>query len=82
MQAVAVNQRRERFRDLRVRQAIGLCFDFEWTRRNLFYGAYERSQSCFETLGLPGRGHAVAGGTRAARAAARQSFRRRPSARR
>lgn len=59
MQAVAVNQRRERFRDARVRQAIGLCFDFEWTKRNLFYNSYERSQSCFETsdykaAGLPG----------------------------
>ena len=48
MQAVAVNQRQEQFRDRRVRQAIGLCFDFEWTKRNLFYGSYERSQSCFE----------------------------------
>ncbi|WP_376702066.1 extracellular solute-binding protein [Mesorhizobium sp. ISC25] len=48
MQATAVNQRREHFRDARVRQAIGLCFDFEWTRRNFFYGSYERSQSCFE----------------------------------
>jgi microcin C transport system substrate-binding protein len=48
MQAIAVNQRRERFRDRRVRQAIALCFDFEWTKRNLFYGAYERSQSSFE----------------------------------
>lgn len=48
MQATAINQRRERFRDPRVRQAIALCFDFEWTNRNLFYGAYERSQSTFE----------------------------------
>ncbi|AWC25746.1 Nickel-binding periplasmic protein precursor [Aminobacter sp. MSH1] len=48
MQALALNQRRERFRDARVRQAIALCFDFEWTNRNLFYGAYERSQSTFE----------------------------------
>ncbi|WP_269930899.1 extracellular solute-binding protein [Aminobacter sp. HY435] len=48
MQATAINQRRPRFRDQRVRQAIALCFDFEWTRRNLFYGAYERSQSTFE----------------------------------
>ncbi|RTM03290.1 MAG: ABC transporter substrate-binding protein [Hyphomicrobiales bacterium] len=48
MQATAVNQRREQFRDPRVRQAITLCFDFEWTRRNFFYGSYERSQSCFE----------------------------------
>lgn len=48
MQATALNQRRERFRDARVRKAIGMCFDFEWARRNLFYGSYERSQSCFE----------------------------------
>lgn len=48
MQATALNQRRERFRDPRVRKAIGMCFDFEWARRNLFYGSYERSQSCFE----------------------------------
>ncbi|WP_265516132.1 extracellular solute-binding protein [Nitratireductor luteus] len=44
----AINQRRERFRDRRVRQAIELCFDFEWTRRNIFYGAYERADSMFE----------------------------------
>lgn len=48
MQATAVNQRRAQFKDPRVRQAIALCFDFEWTRRNFFYGSYERSQSCFE----------------------------------
>ena len=48
MQATAINLRRERFRDVRVRRAIALCFDFEWTRRNLFYDAYERSHSCFE----------------------------------
>ena len=48
MQAIALNQRRERFSDVRVKQAIALCFDFEWTNRSLFYGLYERSQSCFE----------------------------------
>ena len=48
MQAWALNLRRERFRDHRVRKAIALCFDFEWTNRNLFYGAYKRSQSNFE----------------------------------
>ncbi|QPN26500.1 ABC transporter substrate-binding protein [Brucella sp. BO2] len=58
MQAWAVNQRRERFRDPRVREAIGLCFDFEWSNKNLFYGAYTRSQSCFngsdfQANGLP-----------------------------
>jgi microcin C transport system substrate-binding protein len=59
MQAIAVNHRRERFRDVRVRRAIALCFDFEWTNRSLFYGLYDRSQSCFErsdfkASGMPG----------------------------
>ncbi|MDQ6435749.1 extracellular solute-binding protein [Mesorhizobium sp. LHD-90] len=48
MQAVAINLRRERFQDVRVRQAINMCFDFHWTKRNLFYDSYERSQSSFE----------------------------------
>lgn len=58
MQAWALNQRRNRFKDQRVRRAIALCFDFEWTNRNLFYGIYNRSHSTFEksefkTEGLP-----------------------------
>ncbi|MEN5275454.1 extracellular solute-binding protein [Brucella sp. TWI432] len=58
MQAWALNQRRERFRDPQVREAINLCFDFEWTNANLFYSTYERSQSCFngsdfQAVGLP-----------------------------
>ncbi|MBX3569891.1 MAG: ABC transporter substrate-binding protein [Rhizobiaceae bacterium] len=48
MQAIALNQRLERFRDVRVRRAIAMCFDFEWTNKALFYGLYERSQSSFE----------------------------------
>lgn len=56
MQAWAINQRRERFADQRVRRAIGLCFDFEWTNRNLFYGAYTRSQSAFERSGYKAEG--------------------------
>jgi len=48
MQAWAVNQRRSRFRDPRVREAIDLCFDFEWTNRNLFFGTYSRAHSLFE----------------------------------
>ena len=46
-QMMALNMRRERFADPRVRRAIALCFDFEWTNENLFYGAYTRSQSPF-----------------------------------
>lgn len=48
LQAWAFNLRRKQFQDVRVRQAIGLCFDFEWTRTNFFYGSYERSHSLFE----------------------------------
>jgi microcin C transport system substrate-binding protein len=48
MQALAINLRRPRFQDVRVRRAVAMCFDFEWTKRNIFYDAYERSQSCFE----------------------------------
>lgn len=59
MQAWALNQRRKRFTDQRVRDAVALCFDFEWTNTNLFYGAYVQSQSLFsgsqyEASGAPG----------------------------
>jgi microcin C transport system substrate-binding protein len=48
MQAFALNQRRRRFQDVRTRRAVAMCFDFEWTNRNLFYGVYNRSHSLFE----------------------------------
>ncbi|SDO36919.1 extracellular solute-binding protein [Phyllobacterium sp. OV277] len=48
LQAWAINERREQFRDQRVREAIALCFDFEWTSKNFFYDVYNRSQSLFE----------------------------------
>ena len=48
LQGWAVNTRRGKFADPRTREAIGLAFDFDWTNKNLFYGAYERSQSLFE----------------------------------
>ncbi|GJE35696.1 extracellular solute-binding protein [Methylobacterium oxalidis] len=51
-----INTRREAFRDPRVREAIGLCFDFEWTNRNLMYGAYTRTASYFENSDLKATG--------------------------
>ncbi|MER9055720.1 extracellular solute-binding protein [Mesorhizobium sp. M0213] len=56
MQAVALNQRRPQFRDIRVRRAIAYCFDFEWTRRVLFFDSYERSQSNFERSDYKAKG--------------------------
>ncbi|MCJ2122975.1 extracellular solute-binding protein [Methylobacterium sp. J-077] len=51
-----INIRREPFRDPRIREAIGLCFDFEWSNRNLMYGAYTRTASFFENSDLKATG--------------------------
>lgn len=42
------NTRRPIFEDRRVRQALGLLFDFEWANRNLFADQYRRLQSFWE----------------------------------
>ena len=47
MQALVFNTRRPIFRDRRVREAIGLAFDFEWTNDSLFYKIYRRTHSYF-----------------------------------
>ena len=59
MQAFGFNTRRAIFADARVRQALGYLFDFEWTNKALFYGAYTRTKSYFSnsdlaSSGLPG----------------------------
>jgi microcin C transport system substrate-binding protein len=48
MQCFAMNQRRPFFSDRRVRHALAHAFDFKWTNRSLFYGAYNRTDSFFE----------------------------------
>lgn len=52
MQGFLYNLRRDKFADIRVREALGYLFDFEWTNKNLFYGAYTRSQSYFSNSDL------------------------------
>lgn len=47
MQAFIYNTRRTQFSDARVREALAYAFDFEWTNKNLFYGAYTRTHSFF-----------------------------------
>ncbi len=42
------NTRRGKFADPRTRLAIGLAFDFEWSNKNLFFGAYDRESSYFQ----------------------------------
>ncbi len=43
-----LNTRRGKFKDVRIRQAIGLAFDFEWTNANIMYGVYARTTSYFQ----------------------------------
>ena len=50
------NTRRDAFKDPRVREAIGLAFDFAWTNRNLMYGAYSRTASFFENSEMKASG--------------------------
>jgi microcin C transport system substrate-binding protein len=52
MQGFVMNTRRPVFKDLRVRHALALAFDFEWCNANLFYGAYTRTQSYFSNSDL------------------------------
>ena len=47
-QCWALNQRRTRFADSRVRHAINMCFDFEWTNANLLFGQRIHSNSPFQ----------------------------------
>jgi microcin C transport system substrate-binding protein len=56
MQGFIFNLRRPLFQDVRVREALGLLFDFEWTNRQLFYGAYTRTHSYFENSELAASG--------------------------
>ncbi|NQZ50434.1 MAG: ABC transporter substrate-binding protein [Moritella sp.] len=56
MQAFWFNLRRDKFKDPNVRKALGLMFDFEWTNKTLFYGAYKRSDSFFSNSELAATG--------------------------
>ncbi len=55
-QAWVMNLRRPQFQDPRVREALGLAFNFEWSNATLFYGLYERVQSFWENSPLEATG--------------------------
>lgn len=56
MQGFVFNLRRPKFQDTKVRQALTLAFDFEWSNANLFYNAYTRNDSFFDNSELGSRG--------------------------
>ncbi|MFO1193059.1 MAG: extracellular solute-binding protein [Rhodoferax sp.] len=58
-QSYVFNTRRDKFKDVRVRQALGLALDYEWMNRQMFYNAYQRVNGLFgntdcQASGLPG----------------------------
>lgn len=59
MTGLVYNTRRPLFSDIRVREALGLLFDFEWVNRNLFYGVYRRAGSFFSDSDLSALGVAA-----------------------
>jgi microcin C transport system substrate-binding protein len=46
-QSYVLNTRRDKFKDLRVREALGLAMDYEWMNRQMFYSAYQRVVGLF-----------------------------------
>ncbi|MGE3245130.1 MAG: extracellular solute-binding protein, partial [Beijerinckiaceae bacterium] len=50
------NLRRKQFADPRIREAIGLAFDFEWTNRNIMFNSYKRLESYFENTPMKAAG--------------------------
>lgn len=55
-QGFFINTRREKLADLRIRKALDLAFDFEWSNKNLFFGLYKRTASFFENSELKATG--------------------------
>lgn len=55
-QSFIFNLRRPQFQDARVREAMGLMFNFEWSNKTLFYGIYERINSFWDNTDLRAEG--------------------------
>ena len=51
-----MNTRRSKFKDPRIREAIGYAFDFKWTNANIMYGAYQRTTSYFQNSPMAATG--------------------------
>jgi microcin C transport system substrate-binding protein len=51
-----INTRREQFKDPRAREALINAFDFEWTNKNVMYGAYARTVSPFQNSDMVAEG--------------------------
>lgn len=57
-QGFFINTRREKFKDPRVRHALDIAFDFEWSNNMLFSNLYTRTESFFENSDMKASGKA------------------------
>ena len=56
MDGIAFNTRRPLFKDVRVREALAIVFDFEWINQNIYAGVYKRSRSFYDDSELSSAG--------------------------
>jgi microcin C transport system substrate-binding protein len=55
-QAWFLNLRRDKFKDIRIREALEQAFDFEWTNKYIMYGLYRRTVSYFQNSPMAATG--------------------------
>ena len=55
-QSIIFNLRRAQFQDPKVREAMGLMFNFEWSNKALFYGLFARINSIWENSEMAATG--------------------------
>ena len=48
MQGFVMNQRNSIFLSRKIRAAVAMVFDFQWSNKNLFYGQYTRNECYFD----------------------------------
>jgi len=59
-QSYVLNTRRDKFKDVRVRQALGLALDYEWMNRQMFYNSYQRVNGLFGSTDCAASGEPTA----------------------
>ncbi len=65
MEGFVFNLRQPMFDDIRVREALGMMFDFEWINANFFDGLYTRTKSFFDNSELASTGRPASAAERA-----------------
>jgi microcin C transport system substrate-binding protein len=51
-----MNTRREKFKNIGLREALNYAFDFEWTNTSIMYSAYKRTFSVFQNSNMTAEG--------------------------